>query len=131
MRFQTPKHDFCFEIPDTWWEFAEMPAFESGPFPTYPYSDHQNDAIEIVPLADIEPPVRGPGIALLKKFKIVPVLLALHSPECDLPPIEVKLNPEDHPYKYSIYNGYHRFYSSVAVGYPGIPVIVRPKDFPF
>jgi hypothetical protein len=58
-----------------------------GPF--YPYRPRGDQEIDAVPLADIEPPLRNSGVPPFKKYKMVPVLFALASPECALPPVEV------------------------------------------
>ena len=73
------------------------------------------------------PPVRANGVPLLRKYKIVPVLLGYLSPECALPPVEVHLSKQPGPYRFTVYNGYHRFYASIAVGYPYLPAIVRER----
>jgi hypothetical protein len=119
MKFETPfKHDF--EIPDEWWEFCEMNSFSpSGGY--YPYKEGSSE-VEIVCLSEIEPPQRSSGTAPFKKYKLVPVLLAFQSPECELPPVQVALKEKETQYKYFVKNGFHRFFASVAVGYKYLPV---------
>lgn len=127
MKFTTQRNGREFEIPDDWWSFAEMNVFHPrGTF--YPYHPKCCGSIEIVPLRDIEPPTRDPGIAEFKKYKLVSVLLAFHSPECALPPIQVERLAAPNNYKYRVHNGYHRFYASVAAGYSELPIVVIERD---
>ncbi len=88
MRFQTPLGDVEFTIPDEWWRFAEASRLSADSESYYPYT-LTAQGVQIVALRDIEPPQRDNGIPPFKKYKLVPVLLAFHSPECELPPLEV------------------------------------------
>jgi hypothetical protein len=126
MHFETPGGDVAFDIPDEWWRFAEMDTFTlRGRF--YPYGPRGDQEIDAVPLADIEPPLRNSGVPPFKKYKMVPVLFALASPECALPPVEVDALAGSSAYRFKVYNGYHRYYASAAVGYPLPPVVIRPS----
>ncbi|MET4214486.1 hypothetical protein ABIB95_009345 [Bradyrhizobium sp. LA2.1] len=80
--------------------------------------------MDVVPLAHVEPPQRNPGVPMLKKLKLVPVLFAFLSPECALPPVEV-YRATSGPYRFTLHNGFHRFYGSVAAGYTHLPVLIR------
>ena len=123
MHFQTPKGEIAFDIPDEWWHFAEMDAFTlRGRF--YPYrasASHQE--IAAVPIAEIEPPARNSGVPPFKKYKMVPVLFGFCSPECALPPVQIEPLAGSDMYRFKVRDGYHRYYASVAVGYPLLPVI--------
>jgi hypothetical protein len=126
MQFQTPGGEVTFDIPDEWWHFAEMNTFRlRGRF--YPYPLASDQEIDAVPLAEIEPPMRNAGVPPFKKYKMVPVLFALSSPECALPPVEVDALPASATYRFRVYNGYHRYYASAAVGYSLVPVVIRPS----
>jgi hypothetical protein len=114
MLFKTPRHDQVFDIPDAWWHFAVDPAWNPGST-LYPWCASATDVQRLL-LVDVKPPERDPGIALFKKYKLVPVLMAFQSPECALPPIEVE-KTGDAAFSYCVMNGLHRFYASVAVGY--------------
>jgi hypothetical protein len=90
MRFETPTEQVAFEIPDEWWQFAEMDAFSSKGGRFYPYRPLRDaQEVDAVPLSDIEPPMRNSGVPPFKKYKMVPILFALCSPECALPPVKV------------------------------------------
>ena len=120
MRFSAPP-DVQFEIPDEWWAFADMDKF-SPRTDYYIYSQKQAE-IQIVPLAGIKPPTRSPGTPWFKKYKLMPIFFAFQSPECELSPIEV-LPVDARPYRFKVYNGFHRYYASIAAGYTQIPIVV-------
>lgn len=125
MRFQTSAAGVSFEIPDDWWLFAEMERFTpSSGF--YPYSQAgSGEEIEIVSLSEVEPPRRAANVALFKKYKLVPVFFAFLSPECALPPVMVNPIRSSVDYRFEVHNGLHRYYTSAAVGYSKLPVIIR------
>ena len=125
MWFETPEADVRFEIPDDWWHFAEMDRFFPNGGGFYPYTLTCVHEIEVVPLSDIEPPIRASGVPPFKKYKLVPVLFAFSSPECALPPVEVSVPASSERYHFKVLNGYHRYYASVAAGYTKLPVVVR------
>ena len=125
MKFVAPGDGVEFEIPDEWWSFAEMATFSARNGGTYyPYPAKQT-SIDIVPIADVESPIRNAGVQPFRKYKLVPVLLAFTSPECALPPVEVEALPNAPGTRYRVINGYHRYYASIAAGYSKLPVIVR------
>jgi hypothetical protein len=53
-----------------------------------------------------------------------PVLFGLQSQHGVVPPVEVVPNAGSH-YKYKVRNGFRRFYGSVALGFPKLPVTTR------
>ncbi len=124
MKFKVPQSSVEFDIPDEWWSFAEMQTFGNHGGEYYPYSPAVADKVQVVSLSNIEPPTRSEGIPSFKKYKLVPVLLAFQSPECELPPVEVQRISSRGQYEFRVLNGYHRFYSSIAVGYSSLPIIV-------
>jgi hypothetical protein len=72
--FHTPNKDRQFEIPDDWWLFAEMNTFsphECGFYLFWPDLDKQ---VEVVPIVEVEPVVRAPGVPLFKKYSLLPIL---------------------------------------------------------
>ena len=126
MRFETPRGDHVFEIDDDWWQFAEMDQFSPIQGDGYfPYNTDSGANVDVLRISDIQPPERATGLATFKKYKLVPVLLAFRSPECSLPPVCVARNGVGSPYAYSLANGLHRYYASVAVGYTSIPALVH------
>jgi hypothetical protein len=127
MHFETPGGEVAFEIPDEWWHFAEMDTFTSRGGRFYPYRPLLGEEIDAVPLADVEPPMRNSGVPPFKKYKMVPILFAFCSPECALPPVEVSALTGSAAYLFKVSNGYHRYYASIAVDYPLLPVVIRPS----
>jgi hypothetical protein len=124
MKFSTPNADVVFEIPDDWWAFAEMESFDSKGAPCYVPPTCYFEQAELVPLSTVEPPKRDPGTPLFRKYKLLPVLFGLQSPEQVLPPVSVERIDVPGKYQFRVKNGCHRFYASVAVGYSKLPVRV-------
>jgi hypothetical protein len=116
------------EIPRDWWAFCEMDDFKPLS-PYYPYAIPRDQTVEVVPLADVEPPKRSAGTPAFRKYKLVPIHLAFRSPECRLPPVPVEAASSG-PYRFKLVNGFHRFYASVAVGYSHLPVCERQSSPP-
>ncbi len=123
MKFITPRSGVEFEIPDDWWIFSEMDKFSLNKGRFYPYCTKDSN-IEVVDIYEIEPPTRNNNIQPFRKYKLVPLLMAFTSPECALPPVEVVPNKEFETYHFKVKNGYHRYYASIAVGYPMLPIKV-------
>jgi len=115
-----------FEIPDEWWTFAEMAGFTPGGGGYY--LTQANTDWEVVPIGEVEPPMREIGVPPFKKYKMVPVLFAFQSPECALPPVEVYAALEG-PYRFKVRNGYHRYYASIAVGFSKLPVKIGAQPY--
>lgn len=127
MDFVTPRGDVGFAIPDDWWNFSEMSAFDcSVGAGYYPPCVKEGQTFETVPLSEVEPPLRTVAGLSFRKYKLMPVLFAFASPECALPLVEISEQVDAAtPYRYRVINGYHRYYASVAVGYRELPVVIR------
>lgn len=124
MHFQTPRGERTFEIPDEWWQFAEMDGFSRNGARFFAYDGESFANAEAVPIADVEPPQRSPEVELFRKHKLVPLLMAFASPEGMLPPVQVQRISASR-YRFKLLNGAHRYFASVAVGFPLLPVVVR------
>ena len=122
MKKSIPGTDLEFERPEDWWLFCDLSIRNVNDYKYYPHNGSLRET-EIANITHIEPPVRNNGIPPFKKHKLVPILLAFTSPECALPPVEVSVNNSG-PYKYTVTNGYHRYYASLAVGYTMLPIVV-------
>jgi hypothetical protein len=126
MRFFMPLLPTEFEIPSGWWAEAGMPGFTP-----LALSYRSTASAVIIPLREIEPLPRSPehprdwrgfdrgrmisvlnGIATGAEIEPVPVV---ELPYADFP---------QSPYLYRIYNGFHRFYASVAAGFECLPVVI-------
>ncbi|GHE05551.1 hypothetical protein GCM10008024_36850 [Allgaiera indica] len=126
MQFQTPSGK-PFEIPDDWWVFSEMQTWNrSGRrcFTPLPCAE-----CELIPLDAIVVPERRAGVALLNKLRLVPVLMAFREGEHSfLPPIKVSGPWAGEDYPYRLRDGFHRYFASVAAGFPYIPAqIISPE----
>ena len=83
------------------------------------------ERLHVLPIAEIEPPLRYVGVALFPRAK--QILDAMLRGDA-LPPIYVELLP-DIPaglYRYRTTDGFHRFHLSRALGLSQIPAIVWP-----
>lgn len=115
-----------YKIPDEWLEFCEFKQVEPE-YRFYAYSQRIND-IETVPISEIEPPTRSQGSSPFKKFKMVPVLMALMDPDGRLPPIAVSRMPPGSKYQYKLTDGFHRYYAAALAGYTLIPAVVSSSQ---
>jgi hypothetical protein len=109
-----------FEIADDWWIFAEMSSFSCGMRTGYPY--HPSAEVAEVTIAEIKPPMRNPEVELFEKCRMVSILLAFKccSP---LPPVDTELLAvATGPYRFRVYDGFHRYYASIAAGFTVLPV---------
>jgi hypothetical protein len=97
-------------------QFAAMDSFSPNSMRCYPVG-FRTAGVELVPLVEIEPPMRDAGTQPFKKYKMMSLLMALTSPECAIPPIEVVRTPAGGPYRFQVRNGFHRYYLSAAAGF--------------
>ncbi|MGC1548032.1 MAG: ParB N-terminal domain-containing protein [Rhodanobacter sp.] len=112
-----------YQIPEEWLTFSDFKRV-SAEYRFYPYGQCWPNA-KAIPLAEIEPPIRDYDIEPFKKFKMVPVLMAMMDPNGTLPPITVALAEPSSRYRYKVVNGFHRFYASLERGYPFIPIVIN------
>jgi hypothetical protein len=84
-------------------------------------------AVPLIALTDIEPPPLGGRTHLTDSgfdFGRMMGILRGRASKQIIPPVEVKV--KDHQqgeYRYEVYDGWHRFYASVAAGFPCLPTI--------
>ena len=98
------------------WEKAGMQGFIRNA--DY-YTTEESPDMKIVGIEDVEPPIREMGFR--DEESIIAVLRMMRTGEA-LPAITVW--SKNHTKKYKVRHGYHRFYSSVAIGYPKLPIRV-------
>ena len=129
-----------FEIPDDWLtegkfqEWLREPRATRAyramepPFPPDPQDPGipQNEA-DIVPLDLIEPPVSRtlPNGTPFCKERLLRVLAGFKEDQ-SLPPVHT-LEALPGPYRFTLFNGFHRFHASVAAGFTHIPAVVSPR----
>ena len=81
-------------------------------------------AVTLVPIDDIEPLSRNPGVQDLDPDRLLSILRGICTGDTiraalgRLPPGTGKLH-------YELVAGFHRFYASAAVGYTHLPMAVR------
>jgi hypothetical protein len=79
----------------------------------------------VVSAAQVKPPKRSKGVILdLQGFRKNGMAWALQhiSSHAPLEPIRV-LRTNENPFSYSVYDGYHRYYASMAAGFSSMPVM--------
>jgi|SRR6185437_7482243 len=123
MVFFVPRSATQFCIPDDWWTLCDCDMFQRKT-DFYVYPRELDLHTDIVAIEEVEPPNRDAGTEPFKKHRLVPVLLGLQSQEGVVPPVEV-LAQDGGRYRYRVRNGFHRFYASVALGFPKLPVITK------
>lgn len=117
MKFSGP-YGLAFEIPDEWWAAAGAAGFVPARL-AYRVPDRVQALA--VPLIEIEPPRRAPGILGLHRGQLVSVLRAMVADE-PLPPVPVEiLRPE--PPHYMPRDGFHRYHAAVALGFTHLSAV--------
>lgn len=110
-----------FEVPEAWLAMAGVHSFnpKSSAFLASP-----NPECLLVAIADVKPPIRNKGIDGLQESRAVSILKAMVNTQ-HLPAIEVQENKLSDSYRFSVYNGYHRYFLSIALGFTMLPVLIR------
>lgn len=124
MHFRHPFEAIEFEVPNEWLAMADaqsfMPkgtAFLASSTPEWPTI--------LVPITEVEAPVRNRGVIGLHEDRSVSVLRAMVNTQ-PLPPIEVHKKPSSLSGRLSVRDGYHRYFLSIALGFTMLPVSIRP-----
>lgn len=126
MRFNLRDREF--EIPDGWWAAAGMKDWRpnASHYQEETGSDRKLSAV-VVPLSDVAAPVRDEGLRWFEERRMRSILTGFRDGAC-LPPIEVFSPSGESDFRFSVRNGFHRFYASVAVGFTHLPVLIFPYD---
>lgn len=122
MHFRHPINNFKFEVPDSWWIEASAHLFERSE-PAFAATSDPDWPTELVPIASVATPHRNPGVEGLRKERTVSLLRAIIVGHV-VPPLEVHQPP--HSTQFVVRDGFHRYFLSVALGFPMLPVSVRP-----
>ena len=122
MRFKLPNGDGDFEIPDEWLAAAEVTGFKAE---RQAYLPSPGSPSELVELSHILPPVRLAGVPQFEPSRMISILVAIRT-SSPLPPIIAHGPAPGHTAKYSVREGMHRYYASVAMGFSSIPAILYP-----
>lgn len=122
MVFRHPSEDIEFEIPNAWLRRANTASFqrtaESFATTSTPEWPTVHVSIEAV-LA----PARDSGVEGLREERTVSILQAVVA-GVPIPPLEVHQPP--HSNRLVVRDGFHRYFISIALGYPMLPVSIRP-----
>ncbi|MGB5084273.1 MAG: hypothetical protein WBO09_06615 [Methylocystis silviterrae] len=127
MRFPYPLFPAEFEIPDEWWTEAGMTAFM---FAGAAY--RSSGGAQPIALREIEPPFRSVGCPKdfggFERERLVAVLRGIAGGD-EIPPVQLRaLKPLNDwhrlPFPYQVYDGFHRFYASVAAGFEFLPASI-------
>ncbi|MBV8193479.1 MAG: hypothetical protein JO339_40120 [Alphaproteobacteria bacterium] len=120
MRFSNAR--FAFEIPDEWWNAANMAGFvaERTAYRAGPPGGPDHVTI-VVPVDGLAVPPRGPGVPDFGRDRMVRVLEAIRRDE-SLEPIQITKASEGRGHV--LYDGRHRLAASIAVGYAQMPAVV-------
>ncbi len=105
-----------FTIDDSLWTAAKLQNFV--PEKSH-YTAIEENGIMVLSINDILPRFRAKGF---NERRILRILKCI-SNNVELPPILVQQNRRNSSYKYIIIDGFHRFYSSIAVGFTHIPAV--------
>jgi hypothetical protein len=122
MRFRIPNSHDSFEIPDEWWGASSMEGYI--PDSTH-YRIAQTGSI-IVPITEVEPPRRIDGRWFRDRHTVVKLLQGMRNGVA-LPPIKV-WSKGKRSALYSVKDGFHRFYLSIAVGFTEISLDINDFD---
>jgi len=114
----------CFPLLAAWWVEAGMDDFQRE---TEAYLLTVYPAVQLIALTDIEPPPLGRRAHLtdggFDYGRMTRILQGIASRQV-IPPVEVKVKDcQPGEYRYEVYDGWHRFYASVAAGFPCLPTI--------
>jgi hypothetical protein len=121
--FIVPGSSIGFVIPDDWWQFCDMENFR--PATTFYLYSQRDVGVHTVPIAEVRPPERDAGVVGFHKNRLAPILLAFTSDRCAVPAVPVRELAGSDPYRYEVFDGYHRYYASITAGYTRLPVIIR------
>jgi len=113
-----------FEIEDEWWATAGMQDFRPTT-PTFLTPASTNSLMTIVPLEKIQPPVRNPNTSWFVRERIIHILRRIQAGE-EIDPLPAHEPPDQPDFRYSITDGFHRFYASAAAGFRQLPIITYP-----
>ena len=138
MIFRLLHPPLCFEIPDDWWSASGAAGFVPTDTCYAWIKPVQWEEVFIVSLAEIAPMLRNVGVIKdANGFRAtaldgepgpggLPAVLSAIVSGTKLPPVEVlkARGPTVEGFKYTVKNGFHRFYASHALGFTHLPCII-------
>jgi hypothetical protein len=124
MHFRHPSEEISFNVPDDWLALAGAQDFKRAS-PSFSASSDPRWPTVLLPIVEVDAPVRDVGIVGLHEERTISILQAIVAAEA-LPPIEVHQTPSAVPGRLSVRDGYHRYFLSIALGFTMVPVSIRP-----
>lgn len=94
----------------------------------YNFNDSFSNII-IVSRSLVKPPIRDNGELWFRDFTSIESILNALVYNEKLPPIEVKTLTGSSEFQYTVIDGFHRFYLSLATNYSHLPVLVNNWSF--
>ena len=124
MDYQHPSEDITFEIPDAWLRATGASNFVPRELAFVATSNPDYPTI-LLPVSDIQAPRRDVGVRGLHEDRTRSLLRAFVE-GTPVPPLEVHRLPEQITGQFSVRDGYHRYFASIALGFTNLPVSIRP-----
>ena len=124
MRYQHPTEEIEFEIPDEWWVAAGVSNFVSKTS-AFVATFNPDWPTVLVPFSDVQAPKRDVGVIGLHEDRTTSLLRAFID-GTPVPPIEVHVPLGQIACRFTVCAGYHRYYTSIAVGFTMLPVSIKP-----
>lgn len=122
MRFRHPAEDIEFDIPDPWWIEANAHLFERSA-PSFAASMDAEWPTVLVSIENVTAPRRNAGIEGLQRERTISILQAIVA-GTEVAPLEVHKPPQSNCL--AVRDGFHRYFISIAFGFPMLPVSIRP-----
>jgi hypothetical protein len=110
-------------VPEALWTASGMIDFSPAASSYRPLIDFDGQPVLTVPIAEVRPPIRNPGVEGLIRPRALRILAGFLQDEA-IPPINVADQPIGR-YRYRVCDGFHRYHLSVAAGFSHIPVMVQ------
>ena len=125
MQFPFPCHPASFELLDAWLAEAGAVGF-TATAQAFATTDRATD---VVPLTNIEPPFRLRGYPKdfegFDRARMVRILAGIVAGDAICPPKAIRLPRYEFmpsPFGFRIWDGLHRFYASIAMGFTHLPI---------
>jgi hypothetical protein len=129
VRYSTPNFPCEFEIPDDW-----LAEFGNNGFPATANAYRSTPETVLVALTDIIPPMRKPAYPKdwrgFERTRLIDLLRGIVADEQIDPVSLIELWPASDPmlslaYRYSVRDGFHRFYASIIAGFTELPASIQ------
>jgi hypothetical protein len=128
VRYSTPNFPCEFEIPDDW-----LAEFGKNGFPANANAYRSTPEAVLVALTDVIPPMRKPAYPKdwrgFERERLLALLRRVVADE-QIDPVPLFELPASDPtvslaYRYSVRDGYHRFYASIIAGFSHLPASIE------